>query len=136
MLVVLRSVTASVLLAAVMMTGCISDQGVFNNVEVSGYVRSAADSSAIPGALVMIHHSTTNTTDSNGYYEYQRTFPTPRGEAVELEITVTDIDGEENGVFVARDTLIVEENPEDELDLHFEVDFYVEVVDPPVPAEE
>lgn len=128
MIVRSKTVIVSVVLAALLIAGCISDQGTFNNVEITGYVRAESDSSAIPGALVIIGSSTSCTTDSSGYYEYHRTIPTGQGDPLELLITVSDIDGETNGVFVSEDTLIYEDDTESELNLYYEVDFYVEIV--------
>ncbi|MEN8209578.1 MAG: hypothetical protein ABFR50_10055 [Candidatus Fermentibacteria bacterium] len=124
-----KAVAVSIVLSILLLQGCISDQGTFNNVNISGYVRAEPDSTAIPGALLMVgYQSTKNTTDSTGYYEYHRTFPTGQGDPLELVVTVTDIDGEVNGVFVSQDTLIYEENTESQLNLYYEIDFYVEIV--------
>lgn len=86
-----------------------------------------SDSSAVHAALVIIERSSTNT-DSNGYYEYHRTYPTGQGDPLELLVIVTDVDGASNGVFVSKDTLIYEENTADNLNLVYEIDFYVKIV--------
>ncbi len=111
-------------------TGCIGDQGTFNNVDISGYVKAASDSSAIPGALVIVEPpgSVNTSTDSNGYYEYHRTFSTGHGDPLEILVIVTDVDGDSNGVFISQDSLIYEENTADSLNLVYEIDFYVEIV--------
>ena len=99
------------------------------NINISGYVRSMSDSSAIPGALVIVDPpGAVNTyTDSNGYYE-SKSHSTRQGDLFELHMIVTDVDGVNNGVFVSKDTLIYEEDTANNLNLVYEIDFYVEIV--------
>ena len=114
--------------------GCISDQGSFNNIKVYGYVRKAADSTAVPNALVMVdidvlRKASADYSDSSGYFEYRITTPTFNWNPVEVMVTVADVDGENNGVFVTRDTTLYDDNEEGESDLFFNVDFYVQMVE-------
>ena len=115
--------------------GCISDQGSFNNITVSGYIRKATDSTVVPGALVMVsidvltEKSYGTYSNSSGYFEYKRTSPTHDWNPVEVTVTVADMDGENNGVFISQDTTLYDENVEGELDIDFDVDFYVQIVE-------
>ncbi len=86
-----------------------------------------SDSSAVTGALVIIKGSSTST-DINGYYK-SRSYSTRQGDLFELHIIVTDVDGENNGVFVSRDTLLSVEGSEHIQDITFEINFYVEMVE-------
>lgn len=115
--------------------GCISDQGTFNNITVSGYIKRAVDSAAVPGALVMIdidildEKSDGVYSNAEGYFKYHRTFPTYNWNTIEAVITVADMDGENNGVFVSQDTTLYDDNEEGELDIDFSVDLYVQIVE-------
>lgn len=129
---------ASLILAiAVTVTagGCISDQGSFNNVEVSGYVMSESDSTPVQGALVIVDVDVLTDlteelyTDSEGYYKYNSTFPTRDWNPLEILVTVADVDGEANGIFISEDTLLYEDNTEHLLDITFRLDFYVEFIE-------
>ena len=121
--------------SAMVFFGCISDQGSFNNISVSGYIRKATDTTVVPGALVMVtidvlyEKSYGTYSDSSGYFEYKRTTPTRDWDPVEVTVTVSDMDGENNGVFITQDTTLYDDNAEGELDIDFVVDFYVQVVE-------
>ncbi|OPL19186.1 MAG: hypothetical protein AVO35_12095 [Candidatus Aegiribacteria sp. MLS_C] len=125
---------------AMMAAGCISDQGTFNQVEITGYVMNEADSTPVPGAYLIfdldVHYSKGNTpyTDSSGYYEYRTgTFPSQDWNPIDIKVTVTDVDGDSNGVFISEDTTLHEDNTEHLSDISFELDFYVEFVDGTAP---
>lgn len=115
--------------------GCISDQGSFNNIEIKGYVRSLSDSSAVPGALVMAESMSSGSvmggeeSSGDGYYEIRWTSPTGNWNPVEYRVTVADIDGQLNGIFISQDTVVYNDNSEHEVDIIFDVDFFVEMVD-------
>ena len=130
-LTVLFAAAISLILYITASTGCISDQGTFNNVEISGYVRTESDSIPIPGVLVLVDPpgSPDTYTDENGFYEYRRTYPTGQGNPLELLVTAVDVDGESNGVFIAEDTLLYEEDTQHNLNIIWEVDFYVEILE-------
>jgi hypothetical protein len=118
----------AVVLAMLLMAGCLRDQGYFNNLYISGYVRAAPDSSAIPGALVILDkYGISSTTDSIGYYDCRVTVNVGQY-PLDVLVTVTDIDGEANGIFVSQDTLIYDENPDLQQSIYYEIDFYVEIV--------
>ncbi len=121
----------SVILIMLFSIGCISNQGTFNNVDISGYVMTESDSTAISGALIMVKPPSDISTysDSTGFYRYHRTYPTGQGDPLELQITVIDIDGAENGIFISMDTVVYEDETEENLNLFYEVDFFVEIVE-------
>lgn len=131
---------AAALAVSVMAAGCISDQGTFNQVEITGYVMNEADSTPVPGAILIfdldVHYSkgAQTYTDSDGYYRYSSgTFPSQDWNPIEIEVTVADVDGDSNGVFISEDTLLYEDNTEHLSDISFELDFYVEFVDGTAP---
>ncbi|MBN2608307.1 MAG: hypothetical protein JXA64_04265 [Candidatus Fermentibacteraceae bacterium] len=115
--------------------GCISDQGSFNNVEITGYVRSESDSTPVPGAFLLIDvdvqysKGTDNYTNSDGYYEYRVTVPTRDWNPIEILVTVADVDGDLNGIFISEDTLLYEDNTEHLLNIAFALDFYVHFIE-------
>jgi hypothetical protein len=129
------SVLALASLIVLVSQGCISDQGSFNNVEITGYVRSESDSTPVPGAYLLIDVDVQDSkgidqyTDSEGYYEYRATFPTRNWNPIEILVTVADVDGVLNGVFVSEDTLLYDDNTEHQLDISFTLDFYVHFVE-------
>jgi len=123
---------------AVGVSGCISDQGSFNQLSFTGYVRSASDSSAIPGAGVITDcfsyqdpSSNLAYCDSNGYYEEKFSIPvgalSGQTDVRVWLVVVFDADGDIHGVFLPRDTLLNEYDPMTVLETHFDVDFYVEM---------
>ncbi|MBD3277119.1 MAG: hypothetical protein GF388_02365 [Candidatus Aegiribacteria sp.] len=120
---------------AMILCGCISDQGSFNNITVSGHIRKATDSTVVPGALVivnidvLIEKSSGTYSDSSGYFEYRRTTPTYDWDPVAVTVTVADMDGEDNGVFISQDTTLYDDNAEGELNIDFVVEFYVQMVE-------
>ncbi len=115
--------------------GCISDQGSFNNVEITGYVRSESDSTPVPGAFMLIDvdvqysKGNDNYTDSTGYYEFRTTVPTRDWNPIEILVTVADVDGDVNGIFISEDTVLYEDNTEHLLNISFTLDFYVHFVE-------
>ena len=115
--------------------GCISNQGSFNNMEFKGYVMSLSDSTAVPGALVMIDRIFDKAklgnvrTDGNGYYEYTITLPTGNWDPLKFKLIVADMDGDTNGVFVSQDTILYDDNIEHELNITFHADFYVQMLE-------
>lgn len=112
------------------------DNGRFNIIDVSGYVRSMTDSSAVRGACVLVsiefHKGkdpcTDIYTDSLGYFEYTSTHPTEPYDAIQVELIAVDIDEAENGVFLSKDTLLIEDDLDASSTVTFEVDLYVEMV--------
>jgi hypothetical protein len=109
-------------LALTITAGCIDNF----NIRVSGYVRNMADSSAVPGAFLLRGGSST-TTDSNGFYEFGGYSP-EHDEAVEMLLIVTDVDGENNGIFVSRDTLVILDGTQHLQDIELHINLYVEMV--------
>ncbi|MEN8209927.1 MAG: hypothetical protein ABFR50_11830 [Candidatus Fermentibacteria bacterium] len=102
--------------------GCIDNF----NIGVSGYVRNMADSSAVPGALLLMGGSS-RTTSSSGFYEFGG-YSTDHDETVELLLIATDVDGEDNGIFISKDTLIVLAGTQHIQDIILNIDIYVEIV--------
>ncbi len=86
------------------------------------------DSNAVSGALV-ISMGSGKTTDSNGYYEFSRSYTNGDTDPLELQVTVADVDGVNNGVFVSKDTLISVEGMEHIQDITIQIDLYVEMID-------
>ncbi len=96
---------------------------------VTGYTYSEADSSLITGLQVRltspddsISYFSTQSNVNGGftvYLEYQEPWPDT------VRVAVTDIDGELNGSFAEKDTLLFP--VVDEAYQYFEVDFYLEI---------
>lgn len=97
------------------------------NVSITGYVRNLADSSAVPGAYLIIG-GYDRETNSYGYYEFGGLSP-EHEDTIELQIIVADIDGEANGIFVSKDTLVYLEGTEHIQDITFNINFYVNMLD-------
>jgi len=111
-----------IVLAITLTAGCIDNF----NIIVSGYVRNLADSSSVPGALLLWGGSST-TTDSNGFYKFGGYSP-EHDDAVELLLIVTDVDGENNGIFVSKDTLVILDGTQHIQDIMLNIDLYVNMV--------
>lgn len=134
-----RRILLSSLIAAIALAiaggGCISDQGTFYNLEFRGYVLRMSDSTAVPGALIVIDRIIEKRilgslrTDADGYYDFKITFPSGGETPLEFQVTVADMDGDTNGVFVSQDTMFYGEGVQIENYLVYEVDFYVEMVE-------
>jgi hypothetical protein len=127
---------AVLVFSAVLVLSCHPfDNGRINNFEAAGCVRSVVDSSSIPGALVILDLVSEKGsqagvyTDSLGYYFHRITSPTALYDSVGFHITVTDVDGTLNGVFVSADTLVYSGDLDSALTIVFEVDFYVEMIE-------
>lgn len=97
------------------------------NVSVTGYVRNMADSSAVPGAFLFIG-GYDRETNSLGYYEFGGLSP-EHEDTIELQIIVADIDGEANGVFVSKDTLVYLAGTQHIQDITFNINFYVNMLE-------
>ena len=125
------AISAGFVMVFLLVTGCFlfPSSGFHNTLKVSGYVYSAADSTVIAGAAVInskrnsIVHS-----DSQGFYESTWTPLTDEnsGDQREWLFIVYDVDGQENGSFVSRDTILIEYDPQNITETTFELDFYVE----------
>lgn len=125
------------LAAALLASGCFFfDGGDFNQIYFSGYVRSATDSSAVPGARVSFLILTdedppvySRITDYQGYYHEHATIPvnslSSEVEQREWLVTVEDVDGDSNGVFITQDTIVIEDDPQNNLETSFHLDFYI-----------
>ncbi len=111
-----------IVLAITLTAGCIDNF----NIRVSGFVRNMADSSAVPGALMLLDGSITDTS-SNGFYEFGGYSP-EHDDAVELLLVVTDADGENNGIFVSKDTLVILDGTQHIQDIELHINIYVEMV--------
>lgn len=125
---------AVLFLSLLMFSGCISDQGRFSMLELSGHVRHQSDSSSVQGALVLfsVGSSTSQSdtfSDSTGFFSFTSTFPSEHYDTIPFTVTVADADGEANGLFLSQDTVLVEEHPDDSTMITFEVDFYVELLE-------
>lgn len=99
--------------------GCLSDQHHFTSADLHGYVLRSTDSTGIPEALVYasLHVPATGSfkevellTDSNGYFAFDtgNILVEHGGSEVEVYISVEDVDGLTNGLFVSRDTTLYE----------------------------
>lgn len=117
--------------------GCfIFDNGRFNIIDVSGYVRSAVDSSAVPEVCVLVDIEflkgkapcIDTYTDSLGYFEFTGTYPTELYDAIQVELIAVDIDGTENGVFLSKDTLLIEDDLDASMTIVFETVLYVQML--------
>ncbi len=130
-LTVLFAAAISLILYITASTGCISaPRGTYSSVDISGYVRTESDSIPLPGVLVLVDPpgSPNTYTDTNGFYEYHWTHSGGLGPPLEFLVTVVDVDGENNGVFIAKDTLLYEENTEPPHAI-WKIDFYVEILE-------
>jgi len=101
------------------------------DLEVFGRVYSAEDSSHVNGIQIQLSSpdlsTVYNTTLSNadrGYWLFMNTSP-PWPDSI--LVTATDIDGEENGSFAQKDTLILPDIDEDYQS--FEVDFILDSIE-------
>ena len=130
-------IALTVLVFYLLLCNCfLFDNGRFNIIDVSGYVRSNTDSSAVPGACVLVSIELLKGkdpcadvyTDSLGYFEYTSTQPTEPYDAIQVELIAIDIDEAENGVFLSKDTLLIENDLDASSTINFEVDLYVEMV--------
>ena len=132
--VMLIAVSAALIFSVIQGAGCVSGHGNYISVAISGYVRSAEDSSGVPGALIIAEGQPTDKTgvytDSQGRYSYSRSFSRD-GDMLRLSVTAVDIDGEANGLFVSRDSTIIEDNMEDVLSISFRLNFYVTMLNRP-----
>ena len=113
----------AIALASVFAAGCVDNF----SIGVSGHVRNQADSAPVEGALVILDGRGV-TTDPSGYYQFGGYSP-EHETAVEVLLIVTDFDGEINGVFVSRDTLVTLDGTQHIQDVQLNIDFYVEMVD-------
>lgn len=107
----------------------------YDYITIQGYLRSANDSTAVPGAFLVFRElssegSYDRYSDSHGYFKQIWTLDSGPDDPIRLSVTAIDIDGENNGVFLPRDTLItVEGNSGFSLDATLHVDLYVEMVE-------
>lgn len=126
---------AALTLALLQWSGCVSGHGNYISVAISGYVRSAEDSSAVRGALIVVDDQAPGKrgtyTDQGGYYNYSSGFSREGGDILRVFVTAVDIDGEANGLFVSRDSTIIENNMGDVLSISFRLDLYVSMLDYP-----
>ncbi len=128
---------ASIVLSAGILSIVLScfGNGTFANAQVSGCVRMGSDSTPVQGALVemdntdLFENVDSIFTDSTGCYFHSRTYPTGQGDPLNILVTVTDVDGDSNGVFLPQDTLLFEESTEEDWDFEYQVDFYVQDID-------
>jgi hypothetical protein len=129
------SIRTTLMAAAMLICSCHCGHR-FVNIHLSGNVFSASDSTPVPSAMIIAALVSTNSsvswycqTDQDGAFTGSSgSRPAWIYDPVSVEVTVIDADGEENGVFVSRDTLFYSENPDSETDFHFSVDFYVDMV--------
>ena len=118
-----RSLLLVIALTASFTVGCFDNF----NIGISGNVRNQDDSSHVEGALVLLGGRGV-TTNSNGFYKFGGYSPEHETTA-EVHLTVTDVDGEINGVFISRDSLVVLDGTQYIQDIDLTIDFYVEMVD-------
>lgn len=126
-----KSVLIAILvLSVIYCSGCSGfSGGRFSSVVVSGHILTDNDSTAVPGAMILIEYNFLSGyspidvySDSLGYFEYTRHHPTERYNEFILDLLITDVDGEKNGVFISTDTLLSKEGAEA---VEFLVDIYV-----------
>ena len=96
---------------------------------------SQSDSAVVPGALIIIFSIKSGgslgrvQTDADGFYNFHITLPTGNWDPLNYRLTVADMDGDTNGIFVSQDTVVYNDNSEHELNITFEVDFYVLMIE-------
>ncbi len=89
---------------------------------------SVADSSAVPGAMLIIAGSRTYT-DATGHYEFSKSYSGGETDPLEIRLIASDVDGESNGVFVSKDTLVSVEGMAHIQEITLNVNLYVEMVE-------
>ncbi len=132
----LKAVRILAVSSALVSTGCFlfPSSGFHNQITLTGFVRSSADSSAIPGIEITIQglqqswYVSPHYSDATGWFDVHWTplVDDSSGEYREWLVTVTDVDGDQNGAFQGADTIVVEEDPIHVSTHEFEVDFYLE----------
>ena len=63
-----------------------------------------------------------------GYFEYTGTYPTELFYEIQVELIAVDIDGTENGSFLSKDTLFIEDDLDASTTIVFEAVLYVQMV--------
>ena len=108
-------------ISILLLAGCFlfPSSGFHNSLTINGQVLSSADSSAVPGARIIVYDVAlsavrdTQYSDSTGQFKCHWT-PLTEGDLGpyrEWLLRVIDVDGSENGVFDDLDSIIVEEDP-------------------------
>lgn len=116
----------------ILLQGCISGTDKYISMDISGYVRSESDSTAVPGAYIIVSRLAADKgtmadtfTDGNGFYEYHQSYSMDNGESLGIRVTVVDVDGDTGGVFVSEDSVFCWENTEGISDISIVLDLYV-----------
>ncbi len=132
-----KGLILAVLLVLLLATGCFlfPSSGFHNVLRINGYVRSSTDSTAVEGAEILVLEATvslvkdTAYSDSLGYFYCSWSSLTDEntGDYREWIVVVHDIDGIQNGVFTAKDTTLIEEDPMHNSETEWELDFYVDL---------
>ncbi|MEN8209579.1 MAG: hypothetical protein ABFR50_10060 [Candidatus Fermentibacteria bacterium] len=132
------SVISLLTLSMLFLAGCFlfPSSGFHNNLRINGYVLSSTDSSAVPGANIIVFDSGLSNvrdieySDSTGYFECCWT-PLTEGDIGPFrywDVRVIDVDGSENGIFADLDSTIVEEDPLHNNETVWDLTLYVELL--------
>ncbi len=132
-----KIVVVLVFTALMLFTSCflLPSGGFYNALTLRGTIHSASDSTIVTGIQVTVYHlgnsrvECTVTSDKLGefYCHWSKLTDDNTGDYREWLISVRDIDGDINGLYADLDTIVVEDDPDDNSTTEWYLDLYLDL---------